>query len=131
MGMYTQLFLSVTLEDDTPADVLDVIQELSYGNTVENPPEHPFFSCGRYHMLFCGDSAYFGGSSICRFNRDNLELTIVSSLKNYDSEIEKFINWIIPYVSYGAGTDDLLGYYIYEESEEPTLIYKRSLEDNI
>jgi hypothetical protein len=40
-------------------------------------------------------------------------------LKNYALEIENFLDFISPYVE----TDGFIGYYRYEESENPALIY--------
>jgi hypothetical protein len=46
-------------------------------------------------------------------------LNVRSNLKNYDSEIENFLDFISPYIE----TDEFIGYMRYEESEKPTLIY--------
>jgi hypothetical protein len=42
-------------------------------------------------------------------------------IKNYEGEIEKFFEWIIPYVDGYPG--DFIGYSRYEEDLKPTLIY--------
>ena len=49
---------------------------------------------------------------------DNYRLLLNCSLKNYDSEIEKFCDWIGPYVSEPDGAD--LGVSRYEEYENDT-----------
>lgn len=41
-------------------------------------------------------------------------------LKNYDSEIEEFLDWLEPYI----GTEGFIGYMRYEEWEDPTLHMK-------
>ena len=46
-------------------------------------------------------------------------MLVDSDLKNYHGEIEAFIKWIEPLSS----TYGFVGYYQYEEDEEPTLIY--------
>ncbi|MCA1800256.1 MAG: hypothetical protein LC650_03090, partial [Actinobacteria bacterium] len=46
-------------------------------------------------------------------------LTIRCNLKDYDDEIEKFIDWITPYTD----STGFVGYKRYEQDEEPTLIY--------
>lgn len=127
MGMYTQLVFTCELKEDTPEYILDTIEKLVNNEEITDAPAHEFFSCSRYEMLCNGDSAYFGGATVSKFNRKYRELTIVSNLKNYDGEIQKFISWILPYVDYGAGGRDLLGYVIYEESDMPTLIYMDKL----
>ena len=96
--------------------------------TEERPelPPHEFFSCDRWGMLFTMDSYYFDADthSILRYDdiAEQYFLNIQSNLKNYDSEISKFIDFIMPYVDAMKG--DFLGYSRYEEDTEPTLIYK-------
>jgi len=46
---------------------------------------------------------------------------IRSNLKNYDDEIEKFIDWITQYIHAVGG--DFLGYSRSETTQVPTLIY--------
>ena len=46
-----------------------------------------------------------------------------SDFKNYDSEIEKFIDWIGPHLDVNPG--EMIGYYRYEEFSEPTIIYAK------
>ena len=127
MGMYTQLVFTCSLKRDTPENVLDTISALVNDEEITDVPTHEFFRCSRYKSLCNGDSVYFGGATVSKFNRDYQELTIVSNLKDYDGEINKFLSWIFPYVDYGAGGRDLLGYVIYEELDKPTLIYMDKL----
>lgn len=42
------------------------------------------------------------------------------NIKNYDNEIETFVEWLTPYID---DYSDFLGYKIYEEDEKPTLLY--------
>ena len=42
-------------------------------------------------------------------------LTTCFNLKNYDQEIEKFLDWLCPYIQ----TEGYIGTYWYEEQEEP------------
>ena len=48
-------------------------------------------------------------------------LCIRSNVKNYDGEIQHFIDWITPCLDKHPG--DFLGFRRYEETEDPTLIY--------
>ena len=98
MGMYTQLVFTCSLKRDTPENVLDTISALVNDEEIINVPTHEFFRCSGYKSLCNGDSAYFGGATVSKFNRDYQELTIVSNLKDYDGEINKFLSWIFPYV---------------------------------
>lgn len=47
------------------------------------------------------------------------KINIRSNLKNYDSEIEKFLDWIVPYI----GTNGFIGYTRSEDDDDPTLVY--------
>jgi hypothetical protein len=47
-------------------------------------------------------------------------LNVKSSFKNYSQEIRLFLDWICPYIN----TSGFLGFYRYEESDFPTLIFK-------
>ena len=49
-------------------------------------------------------------------------LNVRCNLKNYHEEIEKFMNWLCPYIE----TEGFLGYMRYEECDNPTLIYKEN-----
>lgn len=128
MGMYTELVFSARLKRNLPKEVADLLQVIEDGSewanvdNLKNLPDHPFFEAERWTMVFFGSSSYFvSASSPCGF-ADNV-LTIRTSLKAYDNEIIKFMDFIRPYIYYGAGEKDLLGYSIYEESATPTLYY--------
>jgi len=75
-------------------------------------------------MLNCG-SYYFDADTISTIRKDDITqqwtLCIRCNLKNYDDEIEKFLDWIHPYLDKQEG--DFLGFYRYEETEQPTLIH--------
>ena len=51
-------------------------------------------------------------------------LCVRANLKNYGEEIRKFLDWITPYLEKYEG--EFLGFYRYEESEQPTLIYHKA-----
>jgi len=75
-------------------------------------------------MLHC-DSYYFDADTHSTLRYDDIIgsyfLCIRSNFKNYDDEIQSFIDWIRPYINKSEG--DFLGFWRYEEDEEPTLIY--------
>ncbi|RUS01125.1 hypothetical protein EFW58_01156 [Bacillus velezensis] len=49
-------------------------------------------------------------------------MTIRCNLKNYDNEIENFIEWISPFI-YKKDGNYFIGYKRYEEDKEPELIF--------
>ena len=129
MGMYTQIHFASELKKDTPEIVLDVLSYMA-GNTKNKPnklPTHKLFTTSRWGGLMTMSSYYFDYKTQADFYLDSIAggyyLSFTSNLKNYGSEIENFIDWIDPYLMKSKG--EFLGYSRYEETEEPTLIYKK------
>lgn len=46
-----------------------------------------------------------------------------SNLKNYDDEIELFLDWIKPYIRSGSGLENVYAYVLYEQDKIPTVYY--------
>lgn len=129
MGMYTEFHFNAELKRDLPDEV---VQALTYMVKNEGEayafqlPDHPLFDCSRWHYMLQCDSYYFDMIPNSQFEHDNIGsgsyyLSIRSNFKNYEDEIEKFIDWIKPYLNKLPG--DFLGFHRYEETEDPTLIY--------
>lgn len=125
MGMYTEINICFDLIENAPKDVVAILHYLIDRTTIPfiPLPEHDFFKCDRWDMIACSDSYYFDGSTNRKIVFDDISKTwkinIRANLKNYDSEIEKFLDWLEPYID----TKGFIGYTRYEESEDPTLIY--------
>ena len=127
MGMYTELNINVELKDDTPKEVIEILKYMLDNNLTK--PEllsHDLFYTDRWEHMLKGDSYYFDADthSTLRYGEicESWYLNIQCNLKNYDNEIDKFINFITPYVD----TDGFWGYKRYEEDDDPTLIYDGS-----
>lgn len=127
MGMYTELNIGVKLNKKAITDgVIDILKYMTEWDGEHNQlPNHPLFETSRWDiMLNCG-SAYFMDQPdskviISKYNpNEDIWLNVRSNLKNYDWEIELFLDWIQPYIEY----DEFIGYMRYEEYENPTLIY--------
>lgn len=134
MGMYTELHFNSELKKNTPENVLNTLKYMISGEESIKPtalPDHDLFETERWEVLFLMDSYYFDADTHCTLRHDTISdtyyLCVRSNLKNYGSEIEKFIDWIMPYLDKFEG--DFLGFYRYEESEQPTLIYYRGTDD--
>lgn len=128
MGMYTALHYNSELNKDTPQPVIDILKFM-VGDVEDEPkklPKHPLFETERWRFMLRMDSYYFDEDthSTLRYDKigESYYLNIRSNLKNYDSEIEKFIDWIMPYLDEFKQNGDFLGFYRYEESEDPTII---------
>lgn len=127
MGMYTELKLHVKLCANTPRDVMDILNWL-LGMGEEKPqqmPDHPYFLCERADIVLCGGSSYFEWKQPTLTKlADGWELKAHSSIKNYDSDYEHFLDWIKPYVCDGMLYNNTYATTLYEESETPT-VYAR------
>jgi hypothetical protein len=111
MGYYTEFHFTAVLhkaDDGTAAILKRVIVDNDLGHDKEMfhssdvfVPEiiHPFFKCERWYMLLISND--FGtteGSKFEDIGDGRFRLSIHTSFKNYDSEVEKFLHWISPYV---------------------------------
>lgn len=130
MGMYTELHFNSALHKDVPVGVFDILGvmlgERELDSIPTSLPEHPLFTTERWHWMLQSDSYYFDADTHSTLRHDwqgTWCLNIRCNVKNYDSEIEYFIDWISPYLSEYKMKGDFLGFYRYEENEQPTIIY--------
>jgi len=127
--MYTELVFAAKIKKDTPSEVIKVLDYMAGNkeNCPEKLPNHPFFETERWSILFTCSSYYFNGWAKPIFEYDDIgneySLTTWANLKNYDDEISKFIDWIMPYLN--VFEDEFLGYSRYEQDDKPTLIYAK------
>lgn len=132
MGMYTELIVGCTLKKNLPKVCVNALTLISNRKEInENDKEtEEFIKEYDLYNICWSESAYFGAPSHCIFRRleDNCEdyysLSIRANLKSYNGEIEKFLEYIRPYVYWGSGTHELYAMTIYEEDKEPTLWFK-------
>jgi hypothetical protein len=127
MGMYTEINCAFEMKKDTPVEVLNLLKYM-VGDVLDEPvylPDHPLFKTSRWSYVLRCDSYYFDGDSHSTVRLDDISnsyyVTIRSNLKNYDDEIDKFIDWISPNLDKYPG--DFIGYKRYEENEVPTLLF--------
>jgi hypothetical protein len=126
MGMYTELFISTRIKDDP--NIISVLRNM-LGMDESEPapklPNHPLFLTDRWHSMLVCSSHYFVPASMHRFEYNTIGkywvLISRSDFKNYDNEINLFIDWIRPYLDVYTG--EMIGYYRYEEDKEPTILY--------
>lgn len=126
MGMYTELYISFGIKKDTPNDVVEVLRALfdhKWQSNLPHLPNHEFFECPRWRMIGSCSSFYFVpfATSAMHVEYDGrVFITSRSDLKNYDNEIQKFINWVTPYIDAFIG--EHIGHMRYEEDDEPTIL---------
>jgi hypothetical protein len=121
MGMYSGLKMNVELKQNTPSDVLCILKYM-IDNEIEKPtiPNHPLFATERWCLMLRSFSAYFptATKSELIYKDSTYLLNIQCNFKNYDNELEKFVDWIRPYIE----TKGVIGHSHYEENEEPELL---------
>ena len=125
MGMYTELIFGCSLKPDTPELVIDSLMHM-LGHK-ERPADFPLdkLSC---RWMFDRASYSFG---VCKPVHDmwfdsignNYVISVRCNIKNYDCEIETFLEWIKPHIEYGSGNRNMYAIVTYEEQNEPTIYY--------
>lgn len=125
--MYTEIHLNAELRRDAPQQVLETLAYMT-GTNEQRPeplPDHELFKAERWEGMLRCESYYFPLSVASSLDYDDIAqchyLRVRSNFKNYSSEIAAFLEWVMPWVAAG---DECLGYYRYEEDNDPTLIYK-------
>lgn len=132
MGMYTEVFVKLSLVENVDQSVVEVLKYMmgygTDGEVSEKPdllPDHPLFSTSRWDFMLQSSSFYHIPERIGQMFYDKIagQWFIVnrSDFKNYENEAELFFDWIKPYTEYFGKT--FVGYTLYEECDKPTLIY--------
>lgn len=126
MGTYTELYICCEISNQAPEKVYEVLNYLfnRNKNPVE-PPEHPFFTKERWSLIGSGSSYSFCPFAVSSFKFDEITktfyLTSRSELKNYDNEIQEFVEWLKPYIVGYVGQH--IGHIKFESSDEIDIIY--------
>ncbi len=131
MGMYTELHYNVSLKKETPRNIIDTLKEMLNFDDEPKPkkdlPNHVLFTLPRWKLMLQCDSYYFDSETNSTLKFDEITkhfyLNVKCNLKNYSNEIEQFVDWLNPHVDCYDG--DFLGFHRYEESNTPTLIFKK------
>ncbi len=129
MGMYTELVCAFELTEETPRHIIETL-EFMCGQREDHPnelPDHKLFSEEtRWKWMLQSDSCYFDGKTHSEIVNDTVigvcYVTIRCNLKNYDDEIENFIDWVSPYIRKDYD-HYFIGYERYEENKKPTLLF--------
>lgn len=121
MGDYTAIFIAAELRHDAPPVVRGILNCMM-GLSEEIPcplPDHPLFKSERWRYLLRCDAAYLPGAVLRAWGhaRDGRDFTVYSKIKNYDEEIEKFFDWISPYVE-----NDAIAFHKYEYADKATIV---------
>lgn len=125
MGMYTEIYVNADLKKDTPAEVIDILKAMCRKLEPEVAEEVLKGYPDRWHLLF-NNGSYYTPFTYCRYlEYDDISkqwsLLGKGDIKNYGGEIQKFFNWIMPYIDGREG--DFIGYDRHEDSQEPVLYF--------
>jgi hypothetical protein len=125
MGAYTELIFGATLKRDTPIEIIETLKYMLGGTGLLPKNTIPEDLCS---YLFRHGSYYFAiNEPVCKMWLDDIDkrwhISTRSNIKNYNNEIETFLEWIEPYIVYGSGSRDLHAIAIYQEDKEPKLYY--------
>lgn len=151
MGMYTEFIFGAELKKDTPKYIIEGLNRVINHYSVEDmvnieraniitenglqpepidfisPEAVKFIHEYDLYGLLYSSSYYFGCHEVVHsFKYDDIcqtwSISTRSNCKNYRNRIEKFIDFIKPYILQGSGyPHNLFAYVQYEESEFPTL----------
>ncbi len=131
MGMYTELYISAQVKPEgrhKEAFLRLFTQENTEHALQDYADLHEAFTLSRiqFGMIPAGCSHYFLPMSThkCEWNKisEAYSLTFRCDLKNYENEIETFLDWLMPMIDAYEG--EHIGHMRYEEADEPTLLYK-------
>lgn len=127
--MYTEYTIKFTVDRDF--EHLPILMHMAGGkwnndkpvDPPPNLPNHPFFFCERWSSLFMmstGIDLHDGYKVI--YTNLTITFEVQSHIKDYDNEITKFHDWIMPYTLEEPGS--YMGEYQYEEDTYPTMVIK-------
>ena len=126
MGMYTELIFGAELKKETPEQVINALKYI-VGELEDKPDDFPL-PRGRCEYVLRSSSYYFGvNKPAYKLWFDEISkswrISSRSNIKNYENEIEMFLEWIRPYIESGSGAKNMYAITIYEEDFEPTIYY--------
>lgn len=103
MGDYTEFHFDIKLRKDTPSNVLEIFDMLinceadsNYFRIAEAAQTHDFFKCKRWWQMFNRFADY--KPPTYEYSFYGMKLVINGEIKDRENEIEKFVDFISPFV---------------------------------
>ena len=135
MGHYTELQCKIKLRKDTPDNVVSTLKrvlierDLGHDKVIFNTedvfkPElnHEFFKCERWYMLFLSTNwGNIQGGKMYQ-EKEYWVVDLHTEFKNHDNEIDKFIDWITPFIV-GRKKKQYVGWWQSESMDSRINIY--------
>lgn len=140
MGMYTELQFTAEIDYDKHEEIIDILRYMTGDESVKREsltiPAHELFETDRWEYMLLASSYYFPGQFYHTLKEEHnfqlINLSVRTDLKNYGNEIQKFLDWIYPYVATENAFQQIgnveeprlfVGYMRYETELDPTIIY--------
>jgi len=134
MGMYTTVSLKIKLKSSTPASIINFLKKTIVDGDIGLPEstvmftskdvvkpafEHQFFKCDRWYMLFISTNGedLEGGRLVKHKDECLFTILLDTEFKNYDSEVDEFLDWIKPYIR-SRKKKQYLGWSKHESAED-------------
>jgi len=128
VGMYTKLHCNIKIKKAANECIEILKYMLGQKEKIDfEIPKHDFFKEeSRWDFMLKCCSCYFTDSqnSNLKEGYDGYILHCDCDFKNYENEIELFLDWISQYGNYN-NYYEFIGYEIYEENKYPNLIYMK------
>jgi hypothetical protein len=146
MGTYTKLRIWATLRQDTPVEVIDLLNRVINDRDLGLPEgtvlfhhediftpsiDHPFFKCERWEMLLLSTNfdETLNGGKFYKCGRLWV-LHLDTEFLNRNGEINHFINWLSPYVNLGRKKKKYIGWSKHENQEQEHYWVKQEILTN-
>jgi hypothetical protein len=95
--MYTEFVFKAIVSENAPENVKAILRGLFNGDAMIGIlSAHKFFDCKRWADVGRSHSYYHIPWSDSKYKENRIFSR--SDLKNYDNEIEKFVDWVSPYL---------------------------------
>jgi len=128
MGYYTELIFGTSFKKDVPEIIIAIVKAMIEGKAeeIKEIPNHPFFAIeGWEYVLTCSSYDFGVNEAVGRIWFDKIDksyhVSTRSSVKDYDGEIEAFLDWIKPYLQSGSGEREIYAIVIEEGLSYPRL----------
>lgn len=124
MGTYTRFKCRIKLAYSVPDEVVNFLTQIidftkkeiyHDDDVITTLFAHELFRCMRWENLFYAHPD--GSDPVFKKIGNTWILELDAEFKNYDSEIEKFIDWITPFVKIGRKNKIYLGWSKNENSD--------------
>lgn len=125
MGDFTEFDFNSKLKSDVPKPVLEILNcMLGQTNKPKTLPGHRFFENKDWQFIFQNDSDKFDSETrvylLYNFKQKSWYLRIRCHLENDKYQIERFVDWIMPYLF--KNENDFLGFSRKQNNNYPMWI---------